>query len=221
VVRKESAFDYENGLSVLKERFFFLLGGRDRFLVFVESKQSNKCIRREGMCCSYRIRIAMAGIDMSSEIRVLGLLAILRAGIYREHREQSRKTMVSIQRVIYILPPQIPVSKPRRFPEGDTLLLSQSSNKQALIIPTRLALDSMDETLVVVVLICAFDVVHVVLIPMNPDHPVREQRIVSAGASHCFLEEYGVAHGFVGACAELLKQRGFHVAMEFLKYLSA
>ena len=88
VVRKECAFDNENGVSVLKERLLFLLSGRDRFLVFVESKQSNRCIRREGMRCSYGVGVAMAGIDMPSEIRVQGLCSF-RGVVHIENTENK------------------------------------------------------------------------------------------------------------------------------------
>jgi len=99
-------------------------------------------------------------------------------------------------------------------------MLPQSSNKQALIIPTRLALDPTNKTLMITVLIRALNIIHMILIPMNADNSVREQSVVSPGAGHRVFEEHGVAHGFIGAGAQLLQKRGFHVAVEFLFVLA-
>jgi len=69
----------------------------------------------------------------------------------------------------------------------------------------------------ILMLIRAFDIVHMVPIPMHPNHSVREQGVVSTRASHGAFEEHGVAHCFVGACAELVQEGRFHVSGEFLR----
>jgi hypothetical protein len=68
----------------------------------------------------------------------------------------------------------------------------------------------------ILMLIRALDIIHMVFIPMDPDDPVGQQRIMCASASHRVFEKHGVAHGFVGSCVELVEEGGFHVAGEFL-----
>ncbi len=68
-------------------------------------------------------------------------------------------------------------------------------------------------------LICAFDLHHMILIPMDPYYSVSEQVVFGAHARHCVFEKEGVAHCFVGSGAELVEECQFHVTGEFLGLL--
>lgn len=54
-------------------------------------------------------------------------------------------------------------------------------------------------------------------IPVDSDDAVGKEVIFCASAGHSVFEEEGIAHGFVGARAQLLEEGLFHVTREFLE----
>jgi hypothetical protein len=70
----------------------------------------------------------------------------------------------------------------------------------------------MHQPLMKMMLISTFNLLQMILIPMNPHNSIREKGIFGAYAVHCIFEEEGVAHGFVDAGAELVEEGVFHVA---------
>ena len=92
------------------------------------------------------------------------------------------------------------------------LHLATASNKQPLIITTRLTLDPMRKTLLKPVMIRALNLFHMISIPMNSHNSVCEEVVFRAHAGHRIFEEEGVAHSFVGSGSGLVEGGAFHVS---------
>ena len=86
------------------------------------------------------------------------------------------------------------------------LMLTTTSNKQPLIIPSRLPLDPMRQTRLKAVMIRALNLLQMIPVPVDSHYSVCEQVVFCACAAHGVFEEEGVAHGFVGAGAELVEE---------------
>jgi hypothetical protein len=93
-----------------------------------------------------------------------------------------------------------------------TSLLTQTSHKQPLIMPTRLPFNPLHKPLMKMMLISTFNLLQMIPVPMNPHNSICEKGVFGTCAVHCIFEEEGVAHGFVDAGAELVEERVFHVA---------
>lgn len=96
----------------------------------------------------------------------------------------------------------------------DLFRSSQASDHQILVISGNLTLDSLNEVLLVLVLVGSLDLVQVLPVPMHSDYSRHEQIVLCAHSGHCFFELRGVRHDTVGGSPEHQQKGVFHVTGE-------